>query len=129
MTRYTFKPAHLMVVPVLFLGIGIVSTQTSSESQINSQLLNDAINAQVVTDLEMSATSASAGLAETRYTGGTCLRVHDSVEIKAGQEYELIEGQQICDRFGGTARIDKHGKAVQIARTNDKEVIREFLGW
>lgn len=120
------NPLLLLLLPASFIAFGVISTQFDAELQESRGRMREVWRAEINADLEQQTGIAIQETADARYLGGAC---REATEVIEGLlYYGVADGTPICDRTGATARI-QDGVAVDVAHTDDEQVIREWLGW
>ena len=128
MQMITRRPQVVLLIPIVFLAIGAIATAFDSDRGFRQSLERSAGTDAVNAEIEANKFEAEANRAETRYSSGSCTL--SDVPLKPGMTTsELLPDSAICDRHGNTAIVSKDGQLEEFAKTNNTEVIREFLGW
>jgi hypothetical protein len=114
-------------VPVgLFAGVLMLS-QGNQDFQANSAQMGATAQNQIRMGIEQASAEAERARAEGRYQSGVCIRVQS---VSQGQVYDTLSpGNWVCGMDGSTGQLDKNRAVVDVARTNDQAVIRQFAGW
>lgn len=112
-----------------FLGIGLVATSLDTEGKEIQQLAETRYRAEARSLFEGDMMSATQDLAKQRYQSGVCVYAGNGVEIKEGQTYQLEQNTCVADGYGRTGLIGPTGVLGQLATTQDRQVIQQFLGW
>ena len=112
-----------------FLGIGLVSTSLDTEGKEIQQLAERQYRAEARSLFEGSMMSATQELAVQRYQSGVCVYAGNGTELQEGQVYQLAPSTCVADGYGRTGLIGPGGVVGQLATTQDRQVIQQFLGW
>ena len=111
------------------LGLGLVATSLDTEGKAIQQLAETRYRAEARSLFEGDMMSATQDLAKQRYQSGVCVYAGNGVEIKEGQTYQLDQNTCVADGYGRTGLIGPNGVLGQLATTQDRQVIQQFLGW
>lgn len=117
------------LIAASLLGLGLVSTSLDTEGKEIQQLAETRYRAEARSLFEGDMMSATQGLAAQRYQSGVCVYVGNGVELKEGQVYQLAANTCVADGYGRTGLIGSGGVVGQLATTQDRQVIQQFLGW
>ena len=127
MTKWIIFSPFLLAAT--FLGIGLVATSLDTEGKDIQQLAERRYRAEARSLFEGDMMSATQGLAVQRYQSGVCVYAGNSVELQEGQVYQLASSTCVADSYGRTGLIGPGGVLGQLASTQDRQVIQQFLGW
>lgn len=119
-------PLAFLLGPAALLAVGYL--QVASDPEVKATRAMSGATEQLQARQLIAADSAAAtkATANDRYLSGVCLRTD---RITQGQQYfDVPAGTIICDRAGWTARIDEYGNVVDMAYTDDQEIITR-LWW
>ncbi len=116
----------LTVGAIALVGIGGITSFLDSNRQTRSAQSADTEAAKVSMRIETEARSASKKLAETRLQSGLCLVAQNP--IAPGQMVKGVKiGSIVCDRYGNTAIVGQNGALLQLAQTDDKQIVQEGI--
>ncbi|MEA5469350.1 hypothetical protein [Spirulina sp. 06S082] len=117
------KPDPLTIGALAIVAIGGIANAFNGGQQTRSAQTTETQTAKVSMQIEEDAIAISKKLAETRYQSGLCLIANNP--IAPGQIVRGAKtGQIVCDRFGNTAIVSKTGELLQLAKTDDKNIIQ-----
>lgn len=111
------------------LGVGLVFTSLDTEGKEIQALAQQGYRAAARATVEADTAGATQSLAIQRYQSGVCVYAGHGVELVEGQVYQLPSGTCVADGYGRTGLISSSGAVVQLATTQDQQVIQQFLGW
>jgi hypothetical protein len=111
------------------LGVGLVVTSLDTEGKEIQQLAQHGHRAAARAAIEATTAEATQGLANQRYQAGGCVYAGHGALVQPGQVYQLPPGVCVADAYGNTAIVDSNGVAGQLASTQNRTVIQQFLGW
>jgi excinuclease UvrABC ATPase subunit len=120
-----------VAIPFGLFGILFVVNLFNEDFQRNSRRMNQTVQNEVHAEMELAHAQSEAKRAESRFRSPAgCKHVPSEVaEIQLGMKFNLPEGTDICSEDGTTAEIDENGLVIDIARTANMDVIREWGGW
>lgn len=127
MTKWIIFSPFLLAATLL--GVGLVSTSLDTEGKEIQQLAETRYRAEARSLFEGSMMSATQDLAKQRYQSGVCVYAGNGVELQEGQIYQLDPETCVADSYGRTGLIGANGVLGQLASTQDRQVIQQFLGW
>jgi hypothetical protein len=127
MTKWIILSPFLLAAT--FLGVGLVATSLDTEGKDIQQLAERRYRAEARSLFEGSMMTATQDLAVQRYQSGVCVYAGNGVELQEGQVYQLAANTCVADGYGRTGLIGSNGAVGQLATTQDRPVIQQFLGW
>jgi hypothetical protein len=96
--------------------------------QENSRTLTEISQNSAKAEMESAFAEAEQVRAITRYESGICVKAPSPLEV--GQHFPgLTRNSQLCTVDGVTATLDGTLHTIDLARTNNIEVIRTWRGW
>lgn len=127
MTKWIVLSPFLLAAT--FLGIGLVATSLDTDGKEIQELAERRYRAEARSMFEGSMMAATQDLAVQRYQSGVCVYAGNGVELQEGQVYQLGPSTCVADGYGRTGLIGPGGVVGQLASTQDRQVIQQFLGW
>jgi hypothetical protein len=119
------NPFAFLLAPAALIAVGYLQTNNDPEVQATRAMSGATAQQQIRQHLAADSAAATRQTANDRYASGVCLRTD---RIERGQQYDVPAGTIACDRTGWTARIDQYGNVVDMAYTDDQDVITR-LWW
>ena len=114
----------LTISAIALVAIGGGTSMLDSSRQTRSAQSADTEAAKVSMQIEGDAIASSKKLAETRLKSGLCLVTANPIAPGQMVKGQFKAGSIVCDRFGNTAIVAKNGALIQIATTDNAEIIQ-----
>lgn len=117
-----------IAAPVGLFGLLYTVNLFNADFQENSKTLTEISRNSAMAEVETAFAEAEQARAISRYQSGVCVKVPNG--LGAGLSFHSLEPNNlVCTVDGVTGTINRHRVAVDIARTNNQEVIRNWRGW
>jgi len=119
-------PLAFLIGPAAVLAVGYMQVASNPEIKATRAMSGATEQQKARQIIAADSAAATRQTANDRYQSGVCLRTD---RITQGQRYQSVPaGTVICDRSGWTARVDEYGNVVDMAYTDDQDVITR-LWW
>ena len=134
-TRRQRKPSPplwaFVAAPFGLFGVLFLVNLNNAEFRENSRRLTQTVQHTVQAEVETSFAEAERIRANARFQSPAgCHHVPAGIGgVREGMRFSLPENSLVCSENGTTGRIDANGFVVDLARTADQDVIREWGGW
>jgi hypothetical protein len=117
-----------IAAPVGLFGLLYTVNLFNADFQENSKTLTEISRNSAMAEVETAFAEAEQVRAIGRYQSGVCVKVPNG--LVAGLPFEELEPNNfVCTVDGVTATINRQRLAVDIARTNNQEAVRNWRGW
>ena len=117
-----------VAVPASIFALLFVINLFNRDFQENSRTLTEISQNSAKAEMESAFAEAEQVRAITRYESGICVKAPSPLEV--GQHFPgLTRNSQLCTVDGVTATLDGTLHTIDLARTNNIEVIRTWRGW
>lgn len=120
-----------VAAPFGLFGVLFLVNLNNAQFQENSRRLTQTVQHTVQAEMETSFAEAERIRANARFQSPAgCFHVPAGLGgVREGMRFDLPEGTLVCSENGTSGRLNGNGIVVEIARTADQEVIREWGGW